>query len=97
MMFLEKHRPQKKGKTVCIVRVAIRALNDSVYRHNCNTFSSLNEQDFLESVGGIAKAPVSRRFCSFSYSSKSTAEQQSNYYDQQPGVAEPAKQYRQHK
>ena len=35
--------------------------------------------------------------CSFSYSSKSTAEQQSNYYDQQPGVAEPAKQYRQHK
>ena len=47
---------------MCIVRVAIRALNDSVYRHNCNTFSSLNEQDFLESVGGIAKAPVSRRF-----------------------------------
>ena len=77
---------------MCIVRVAIRALNDSVYRHNCNTFSSLNEQDFLESVGGIAKAPVS-----FSYSSKSTAEQQSNYYDQQPGVAEPTKQYRQHK
>ena len=35
--------------------------------------------------------------CSFSYSSKSTAEQQSNYYDQQPGVAEPTKQYRQHK
>ena len=47
---------------MCIVRVAIRALNDSVYRHNCNTFSSLNEQDFLESVGGIAKAPVPRRF-----------------------------------
>ena len=47
---------------MCIVRVAIRALNDSVYRHNCNTFSSLNEQDFLESEGGIAKAPVPRRF-----------------------------------
>ena len=50
MIFLEKYRPQKKGKTVCNVRVVVRALNDSVYRHNCNTFSSLNEQDFLESV-----------------------------------------------
>jgi len=32
--------------------------------------------------------------CSFSYSSKSTAEQQSNDHDQQPGVAEPTERYR---